>query len=88
MELRTELTEGIASIEKLVMAPALDARNSINPIRKTIKKRENKRFDVEKCQDKVNKLHRKMPRSPKDDAQLAKSEEELVVLNEVRGVLG
>lgn len=71
------------SIEKLVMNPALDARNSIAPIRKTIKKRENKRLDVEKCQDKVHKLHRKMPRSPKDEAQLSKSEDELVTLNEV-----
>lgn len=83
-ELRTELTEGIMSIEKLVMNPALDARNSIAPIRKTIKKRENKRLDVEKCQDKVHKLHRKMPRSPKDEAQLSKSEDELATLNEVR----
>lgn len=82
-ELRTELTEGIMSIEKLVMNPALDARNSIAPIRKTIKKRENKRLDVEKCQDKVHKLHRKMPRTPKDEAQLSKSEDELVTLNEV-----
>ncbi|CAN8100023.1 unnamed protein product [Discula destructiva] len=82
MELRSELTEGIASIEKLVMGPCIEARNSIGPIRKTIKKRENKRLDVEKCQDKVHKLHRKMPRSPKDDAQLAKSEDELMVLNE------
>lgn len=83
-ELRTELTEGIASIERLVMAPALDARNSIAPMRKTIKKRENKRLDVEKCQDKVHKLHRKMPRSPKDETALSKAEDELVVLNEVR----
>lgn len=83
-ELRTELTEGIASIEKLVMAPALDARNSIAPMRKTIKKRENKRLDVEKCQDKVHKLHRKMPRSPKEDASLSKAEDDLAVLSEVR----
>lgn len=83
-ELRTELTEGIMSIEKQVMNPAIDARNSIAPIRKTIKKRENKRLDVEKCQDKVHKLHRKMPRTPKDEAQLSKSEDDLVALNEVR----
>lgn len=82
-ELRAELVEGIRSIEKEIINPALDARNSINPIRKTIKKRENKRLDVEKCQDRVHKLHRKMPRSPKEDAQLSKSEDELSTLQEV-----
>lgn len=82
-ELRTELVEGIQSIEKNIINPALDARNSIAPIRKTIKKRENKRLDLEQCQDKVHKLHRKMPRSAKDDAQLSRLEDDLATLQEV-----
>lgn len=83
-DLRTELTEDITSIESRIIAPANNARQNIAPIRKTIKKREDKRFDVEKTQDKVHKLHRKATRTPKEDAQLAKAEDELATLSEVR----
>lgn len=76
--------EEINSIETRILRPALDARKSIDPIRKTVKKRENKRLDLEKCQDKVHKLHRKAARTPKEDAQLSKAEEDLTNLNEVR----
>ncbi|KAG8166480.1 hypothetical protein KVR01_002169 [Diaporthe batatas] len=81
-DLRTELTEDIASIEPRVIQPANNARQSIAPIRKTIKKREDKRLDVEKTQDKVHKLHRKATRTPKEDAQLAKAEDDLASLTE------
>lgn len=83
-DLRTELTEDITSIESRIIQPANNARQSIAPIRKTIKKREDKRFDVEKTQDKVHKLHRKATRTPKEDAQLAKAEDDLASLSEVR----
>lgn len=82
-ELRSELMEEITSIETRIIRPALDARKSIDPIRKTIKKRENKRLDLEKCQDKVHKLHRKAARTPKEDAQLSKAEDDLSNLTEV-----
>lgn len=82
-ELRDDLADGISSIEAEVIRPALSARESIAPVRKTIKRRENLRLDVERCQDKVHKLHRKMPRTPKEDAQLSKAEDELANLNEV-----
>ncbi|POS81371.1 SH3 domain-containing protein [Diaporthe helianthi] len=81
-DLRTELTEDITSIESRIIQPANNARQSIAPIRKTIKKREDKRLDVEKTQEKVHKLHRKAPRTPKDDAQLAKAEDDLASLTE------
>lgn len=83
-EVRSELMEEINSIETRILRPALEARKLIDPIRKTVKKRENKRLDLEKCQDKVHKLHRKSPRTPKEDAQLSKAEEDLANLNEVR----
>ena len=83
-ELRSELNEEINSIEERLIRPGHDARQSIAPIRKTIKKREDKRYDVEKTQEKVHKLHRKTCRTPKEDAQLAKTEDELATLAEVR----
>ena len=82
-DLKTELTDEIATIEERIIRPATDARDAIAPIRKTIKKRESKRQDYEKVQDKVTKLHRKPNKTAKDDAALAKLEDELANLSEV-----
>ena len=76
-ELKTDLLDEVASIETRVLRPATDARECLAPIRKTIKKRENKRLDYEKCQDKVTKLQRKGARSAKEDAALSRAEEDL-----------
>jgi hypothetical protein len=76
-ELKTELLGEIAVIEEKILKPATHARDCIAPIRKTIKKRENKRVDYEKVQEKVTKLQRKPGRSPKEDAALAKLEDEV-----------
>lgn len=79
-DLKTELTEEIAQIEERMIKPAMDARDCIAPIRRTIKKRENKRLDLERWQDKVNKLQRKAGRTPKEETALGKAEDELSVL--------
>ncbi|EHA46093.1 SH3 domain signaling protein [Pyricularia oryzae 70-15] len=76
-ELKDELMEEIGQIEPRVIKPATDARDCIQPIRKTIKKRENKRLDYEKQQDKVNKLARKSGKTPKEENQLAKAQEDM-----------
>ncbi|KAI1803690.1 hypothetical protein F4811DRAFT_571851 [Daldinia bambusicola] len=76
-ELKAEILEEVGLIESTIIRPATDARDCIAPLRKTIKKRENKRLDYEKCQDKVNKLQRKAARTPKEDAALAKAEAEV-----------
>ncbi|KAI1819079.1 hypothetical protein F4861DRAFT_188892 [Xylaria intraflava] len=81
-ELKTELLEELQFIEVKVVRPASDAREYIKPIRKTIKKRENKRLDYEKCQDKATKLQRKPGKTPKEDTSLAKLEVELARLAE------
>lgn len=76
-ELKDELMEEIAQIEPRVVKPATDARDCIQPIRKTIKKRENKRLDYEKQQEKVNKLSKKSGKTPKEETQLAKAQEDM-----------
>ncbi|KAK3943930.1 protein hob1 [Diplogelasinospora grovesii] len=76
-ELKSELAEELEAIESRLYKPCTDARDYISPIRKTIKNRENKRLDYEKCQEKLSKLHKKSSRSPKEDAALAKAEDEL-----------
>lgn len=76
-DLKTELLQEIVAIEERILRPATDARSYITPIRKTIKKRENKRLDYEKVQDKTLKLQRKPGRNAKEDASLAKYQDEL-----------
>jgi hypothetical protein len=83
-ELQAELIEEIAMIDDHVMKPAADARDCILPIRKTIKKREDKRLDYEKTQEKTLKLQRKPGRTPKEDAALAKADAEMSRAAEVR----
>lgn len=67
-----------------MLKPASDAREFIAPIRKTIKKRENKRVDYEKVQEKSMKLQRKPGRTAKEDAALAKLEVEMSSAADVR----
>ena len=83
-DLTTELLGEMAMIEDHILKPAADARDCIAPIRKTIKKRENKRVDYEKLQEKAIKLHRKPGRTPKEDIALAKAETEVSRAAEVR----
>ena len=83
-ELKTELIGEVAMIDEHVLKPATDARDCIGPIRKTIKKRENKRLDYEKAQDKAIKLQRKPGRTPKEDAALAKADIEVARAADVR----
>ncbi|KAH6630103.1 hypothetical protein B0J18DRAFT_454403 [Chaetomium sp. MPI-SDFR-AT-0129] len=85
-ELNTELSGEMGLIEEHILKPATDARASIAPIRKTIKKRENKRLDYEKAQDKALKLQRKPGRNAKDEAALAKANAELSRAGEEFGI--
>ncbi|TGJ78277.1 hypothetical protein E0Z10_g10487 [Xylaria hypoxylon] len=81
-ELKTDLLEELALIEARVVKPASSAREYIDPMRKTIKKRENKRVDYENIQERTTKLQRKIGRTPKEDASLAKLEAELARVSE------
>jgi amphiphysin len=82
-DLKDDMVAEIAAFDTHVIRPVTDARESIQPLRKTIKKRENKRLDYEKCQEKYRKLQRKPGKSAKEDAQMHKHEEELHRLSEV-----
>jgi len=82
--LKAELLGEVSVIEERVLKPASDAREFIAPIRKTIKKRENKRVDYEKVQEKSMKLQRKPGRTAKEDAALSKLEVEMSSAADVR----
>jgi len=76
-ELKTDLLEEVNMMDSRVIRPATDAKDYIQPIRKTIKKRENKRLDLERYTDKVNNASKKFKRSDRENAALAKAEEEM-----------
>ncbi|TQN71400.1 Reduced viability upon starvation protein [Colletotrichum shisoi] len=81
-DLKDELIGEVTAIDSQVIRPATEARDYIQPLRKTIKKRENKRLDYEKAQDKVKKLQKKTGRTPKEEAQLSKVEIEVSCASE------
>lgn len=81
-ELKADILQELELVEARIVKPASCAREYIGPMRKTIKKRENKRLDYEKIQDKTTKLQRKPGKTAKDDAALAKLEAELVRVSE------
>ena len=83
-ELKTELTEEVNMMDARIIQPATEAKEYLQPIRKTIKKRENKRLDWERYTDKVNSLNKKMKRTDRENATLAKTQEELSIATDVR----
>lgn len=76
-DLKTELLEEVIMMDARVIRPATDAKEFLQPVRKTIKKRENKRLDWERYIDKVNHASKKLKRTDRENAALAKAEEEL-----------
>lgn len=83
LALKTDLMEEVIMMDSRVIRPATDAKELLQPLRKMIKKRENKRMDWERYIDRVNNASRKAGRSDKEDAALAKSEEELARASDV-----
>lgn len=77
-DLKTDLLEEVAMMDARIIKPATDAKDFLQPLRKTIKKRENKRVDWERYIDKVNNLQsKKLKRTDRENAALAKAEEDL-----------
>lgn len=82
-ELKTDLMDEVMMMDSRVIRPASDVKEYLQPIRKTIKKRESKRVEWERYIDKVNTASSKLGRSDKENATLAKLEEELARSSEV-----
>ncbi|KAL2108664.1 hypothetical protein VUR80DRAFT_3531 [Thermomyces stellatus] len=74
---KDDMLAEIKSFEAGVIRPGTDARNHIQPLRRTINKREKKRLNYEYCSEKVKKLQRKPGKSARDDAAMHKAEDEL-----------
>jgi amphiphysin len=66
-----------------LVQPAADAREAIKPVKKVIKKRNDRRLDYERSQDKVNSLSKKDRKSPRDIQAYSKAQEDLSNFAEV-----
>jgi len=78
-ELKTELLQEVILMDSRVIQPATDAKEYLRPLRKTIKKRENKRLDWERFIDRVNHASKKLKRTDRENAALAKAESDLAI---------
>jgi amphiphysin len=83
-ELKTDLLEEVNMTDTRIIKPATEAKEYIQPLKKTIKKRENKRLDYERYFDRVTNAAKKQKRSEREDAALAKAEVELSKATDVR----
>ncbi|KAL2013712.1 hypothetical protein VTN00DRAFT_1237 [Thermoascus crustaceus] len=73
-DLKADLLQEVNAVEDRITRPAAQAKDYMAPMKKTIKKREDKKLDYEHYQGRVDNYMKKMKRSDRDNAALAKSE--------------
>ncbi|OKL57422.1 hypothetical protein UA08_07048 [Talaromyces atroroseus] len=80
--LRADLLVDINSVDTRMIGPMQQAKESLGPMKKAIKKREDKKLDFEHFQSRVDNSLKKTKRSDRDNAVLAKAEAELAKAKE------
>ena len=81
-DLKRDLSEDLIQVEERLIKPAQNAKDSLQYMRKPIKKREDRKLDFERYQGRVESQLKKTKRSEKDDATLTKSQAELEAATE------
>lgn len=81
-ELRKELAEELNAVDQRMIRPASQAKEYLAPLKKTIKKREDRKLDYERYQSRVDSYTKKTKRSDRDNAALAKAEADLAKATE------
>lgn len=76
-ELKADLMGEVQMIDARIIKPATDAKDYIQPLKKTIKKRENKKLDYQRYEDRVSNAQKKTNRTERENTSLARSEEDL-----------
>ncbi|KAI9884102.1 MAG: hypothetical protein M1823_004106 [Watsoniomyces obsoletus] len=76
-ELKSSLLDEVNMVDVTMVQPAMEAKDHIQPLKKVIKKRDDKKVDFERYQGRVDTMRKKMKRSDRDNAALARSEEHL-----------
>lgn len=80
--LRVDLMVDINAVEDRMIRPVQEAKELLGPMKKKIKKREDKKLDFEHFQSRVDSSLKKTKRSDRDNAVLAKAEAELAKAKE------
>jgi hypothetical protein len=73
-ELKTDMMEEISQIENKLITPAKIARDSLKPMHKSIKRRDEKKVDYERYKSRCEALQKKATRSDRENAALNKHE--------------
>ncbi|KIX10499.1 uncharacterized protein Z518_01582 [Rhinocladiella mackenziei CBS 650.93] len=81
-ELKKDLTEDLGQVEEKLIRPAQEAKDNLHMMKKTIKKREDRKLDFERYQSRVDSSLKKTKRSERDNAALAKSQADLATATE------
>lgn len=76
-ELKTDLTEEVNQVDLKMIHPAQDAKDSLHFLKKTIKKREDKKLDFERYQSRYDAGMKKSKRNEREDAALMKAKDDL-----------
>ncbi|KAI9804469.1 MAG: hypothetical protein M1825_001368 [Sarcosagium campestre] len=77
-ELRTDLLEEVNMVDGRIIKPAMEAKDYIQPLKKVMKKRDDRKLDFERYTRNVDSGRKKLRRSDRENAALAKNEKELV----------
>lgn len=76
-DVRTDLMEEVNMIDARLITPAMNAREYVQMARKPIKRRENRRLDLERALERVNHATKKATRTDRENQVLARLEVEL-----------
>ncbi|KAJ5272578.1 hypothetical protein N7478_007703 [Penicillium angulare] len=82
-ELRTDMIQELCEVDTRMTQPAVEAKSYLAPMKKTIKKRNDKKTDFERFQSRHDGLVHKQKRSERDNANLAKAEMDLASAKEI-----
>ncbi|KAL9062975.1 MAG: hypothetical protein Q9157_008506, partial [Trypethelium eluteriae] len=76
-QLKSDMQEEVNTMDTKLINKAAEAKEHIQPLKKTIKKRQDKKLDFERFQRSVDSDRKKSVRSEKENASLAKHEDRL-----------
>ncbi|RMZ78998.1 hypothetical protein DV737_g3663, partial [Chaetothyriales sp. CBS 132003] len=81
-QLKVDLTADLGQVDSHIIQPAQLARDNLQAMRKTIKKREDRKLDYERYQSRVDSATKKTKPSDRDRLALAKAQADLAVATE------
>ncbi|PYI08023.1 hypothetical protein BO78DRAFT_365407 [Aspergillus sclerotiicarbonarius CBS 121057] len=81
-DLRKELLGELAAIDERMIRPASQAREYLSTVKKTIRKRDDRKLDYERYHGRVDNYSKKTKRSERDNAALVKAESDLAKATE------